>query len=149
MDGAFRGSYKHTIDSKGRVSLPARFREILHERGEMNFILTNFDLCLVAYPYDEWIKIEERIGSMSMMKKEVQSFQRFFLSGVVESQIDSQGRILIPSSLREHAKLEKDLVFVGLIRKIEIWNGERFAEDLNRTKENFENIRQALEDLGL
>ncbi len=122
----FRGRFEHIIDSKGRVSIPAKFRELIVEKYDDRLILTNFDRCLVAYPYEEWKVLEERVSSLSMVKKEVKSFQRFFISGATECPIDKLGRILIPPTLRDHAQLEKSVVFAGMLKKFEIWSKERW-----------------------
>ena len=145
----FRGRYEHTIDSKGRVSLPARFREVLKDKYDDQLIITNFDGCLVAYPDEEWRVIEEKVSSLSMVKKEVKSFQRFFISGATECSIDKQGRILIPSGLRKYAKLEKDIVFAGLTKKIEIWSKEMWEQEIVKVQEGFDDLSNPLAELGL
>jgi MraZ protein len=103
----------------------------------------------VAYPYEEWRVLEDKVGSLSMVKKEAKAFQRFFLSGAAECPIDKLGRILIPPTLRMYAQLEKDVVFAGLVKKFEIWSRERWAEEIVRSQENFEGISEALAELGL
>lgn len=145
----FRGRFEHTIDSKGRVSIPAKFREVLGEKYSDRLILTNFDRCLVVYPYEEWRVLEERVSSLSIVKKEVKSFQRFFISGAAECQIDKLGRILIPPTLRDYAKLERDVVFAGMLKNFEIWAKECFLEEIKRTEENFDGMGEALANLGL
>lgn len=145
----FRGRYEHTIDPKGRVSLPVKFRDILKERYDDRLVITNFDSCLVAYPYDEWTLLEEKVSSLSMLKKEVTSFQRFFISGATECSIDKQGRILIPPILREYAKLEKDIVFTGMIKKIEIWSKNIWEQVFAKAKDDFNQISEGLGDLGI
>ncbi len=92
----FRGRFEHTIDSKGRVSIPAKFRELLGEKYDDRLIITTgLDPCLVAYPFEEWLKMEEKVSSMSMVKKEVKAFQRVFISRAAECLIDKLGRVLI------------------------------------------------------
>jgi MraZ protein len=145
----FRGRFEHTIDSKGRVSIPVKFRELLTEKYDDRLILTNFDRCLVAYPYEEWRVLEDKVSSLSMVKKEVKSFQRFFISGAVECPIDKLGRILIPPTLRNYAQLGKDVVFAGMLKKFEIWGMERWLEEIKRSEEDFEGIGSALADLGI
>ena len=145
----FRGRVEHTIDAKGRVSIPSKFRELLTEKYDDRLILTNFDRCLVAYPYEEWMVLEEKVGSLSMVKKEVKAFQRFFISGAVECPIDKLGRILIPPTLREYAQLERSVVFAGMLKKFEIWGKERWLEEIKRTEENFEGVGESLAGLGL
>ncbi len=145
----FRGRFEYTIDPKGRVSIPVKFRELLAEKYEDRLILTNFDRCLVAYPYEEWRILEDKVSSLSMVKKEAKAFQRFFISGATECPIDKLGRILIPPTLRTYAQLEKNVVFAGLVKKFEIWSRERWAEEIGRSQENFEGISEALAELGL
>jgi MraZ protein len=145
----FRGRFEHTIDSKGRVSIPAKFRELLTERYDERLILTNFDRCLVAYPYDEWRVVEEKVGSLSMVKKEVRAFQRFFISGASECPIDKLGRILIPPTLRNYGQLERNVIFNGMLKKFEIWSKDRWQEEIKRSEENFEGMSEALADLGI
>ena len=145
----FRGRFEHTIDPKGRVSIPAKFRELLSEKYDDRIILTNFDRCLVAYPYEEWRSVEEKIGSLSMVKKEVKAFQRFFISGAAECPIDKLGRVLIPPTLRDYALLEKDVIFAGMGKMFELWSRERWAEEIKRAEENFEGMRESLASLGI
>ena len=145
----FRGRFEHTIDSKGRVSIPAKFRELLAGKYDDRLMITNFDRCLVAYPYDEWKLLEEKMSSLSMVKKEAKAFQRFFISGATECPIDKLGRILLPPTLRSYAQLEKDVVFAGMIKKFEIWSKERFLEEIQKAEENFEPMAETLAALGL
>jgi MraZ protein len=145
----FRGRFEHTIDGKGRVSIPAKFRELLVEKYDDRLILTNFDRCLVAYPFEEWQVLEEKVSSLSMIKKEVKAFQRFFISGAAEVPIDKLGRILVPPTLREYAHLERNVVFAGLGKKFELWSKERWQEEIKRSQEDFEGISEALAGLGI
>jgi MraZ protein len=145
----FRGRFEHTIDSKGRISIPAKFRELLAEKYDERVMITNFDRCLVAYPYEEWRSMEEKISSLSMVKKEAKAFQRFFVSAAVECPIDKLGRILIPPTLRSYAQLEKEVVFAGMVKKFEIWSKERFLEEIQKAEENFEGMGETLATLGL
>jgi MraZ protein len=137
------------VDSKGRVSIPAKFRELLAEKYDDRLILTNFDRCLVAYPYEEWRVLEERISSLSMVKKEVKAFQRFFISGATECPIDKLGRILVPPTLRDYAQLGRNVVFAGMLRKFEIWSKERWLEEIKRSEVDFEGMGEALSELGI
>jgi MraZ protein len=145
----FRGRFEYSIDSKGRVSIPAKFRELLADKYDDRLILTNFDRCLVAYPYEEWRVLEEKVSSLSMVKKETKAFQRFFISGATECPIDKLGRILVPTTLRAYAQLEKNVVFAGMLKKFEIWGKERWEEEISRSQENFEDISEALAELGI
>jgi MraZ protein len=145
----FRGRYEHTIDPKGRVSIPAKFRDVLGKKYDDRLFVTNFDGCLVAFPFEEWIHLEEKVSSLSMVKKEARSFLRFFYSSAVECTLDKQGRILIPQTLREYADLDKEVVLVGQLKKIEIWSKDRWSEQMIRAHENFDQISDVLSELGL
>ncbi len=145
----FRGRHEHTIDPKGRVSIPAKFREILIKKYDERLLVTNFDGCLVAYPYEEWLRLEEKASSLSMVKKETRSFMRFFYSSAIECILDKQGRILIPQTLREYADLEKDVILVGQLKKIEIWSKKRWNEEIVKAHEDFDHISEVLSELGL
>lgn len=145
----FRGRFEHTIDFKGRVSIPAKFRELLSEKYDDHIIMTNFDRCLVAFPYEEWRNVEDKISSLSMVKKEVKAFQRFFISGATECSIDKLGRVLIPPTLRDYALLEKNVIFAGMGKMFEIWSRERWTEEIKRAEENFEGMRESLASLGI
>ena len=115
----FMGEYNHTIDAKGRLIVPAKFREILGD----NFIVTKgLDGCLFVYPNDEWTRFEEKLKSLPLTNKNARQFTRFFLAGAAACEVDKQGRILLPQVLREFASLEKDVVLVGVASRIEIWS---------------------------
>ena len=146
----FRGRFEHTIDSKGRVSIPAKFRELLTEKYDERLIVTNFDRCLLAFPFEEWTVFEkERASQLSMVKNEAKAFLRFFISGATECPIDKLGRILIPPTLRDYAHLGKDVVFVGLLNRFEIWSRESWIEEFQRSKESFDQMSDTLAGLGL
>ena len=118
----FMGEYNHTIDAKGRLIVPAKFREILGD----NFIVTKgLDGCLFVYPNDEWTRFEEKLKSLPLTNKNARQFTRFFLAGAAACEVDKQGRILLPQVLREFASLEKDVVLVGVASRIEIWSRNR------------------------
>src|SRR5512139_2981504 len=145
----FRGRYEHTIDSKGRISIPSRFREVLSEKYDDRLVITNFDQCLVAFPYEEWSSLEQKVASLSLLKKEVKTFLRFFYSSAMDCSIDKQGRLLIPPTLRDYAVLQKDVVLVGEGKKIEIWAKERWNDVVKKAQEDFDQIGDTLSGLGL
>lgn len=152
MDGVamFIGRFRHNIDSKGRVSIPVKFREALQGRFEECLIVTiDFDGCLAAYPKEEWQAIAEKARILPMMQKEVKDFMRFFYSGAVECPLDGQGRILISPELREYARFNKEVVFIGMFNKIEIWDISRWREKEKAASKNLEKIGEALASLGL
>lgn len=145
----FRGRVEHTIDSKGRLSIPSRFRDVLTEKYSETLVVTNFDRCLVAYPPEEWEALERRASALPQLKREVKAFQRYFISGATECPLDRQGRILIPPSLRTYAALERDVVLVGMLKKVEIWSKERWEEVFHQSQKNFEEISDVLAELGI
>lgn len=143
----FQGRFVHNIDTKGRVSIPVKFREIIAERYENKLILTNdFDKCIVAYPPDEWEMIIEKVKALPM-KKEVKIFQRYFISAAMEGEIDRQGRILIPPTLRNHAGLNKEVCLAGLGNWIEIWDRKEWEKAM--MLEDKDRVREVLAELGI
>lgn len=145
--GMFRGSFEHSVDSKGRVSVPSKFRDILSDRYDGRLVLAlDYDQCLTVYPLEEWEKLEEKIRNLPMMQKEVKDFMRFFFSSATECELDKQGRILMPPQLRERAGINKTVVVVGIINKIEIWDEKAWAA---RSTQNGDKIGEVLASLGL
>jgi MraZ protein len=145
----FRGRFEHTIDGKGRLSIPSKFREILSARGENELILTDFDSCLTAYPRDEWRGLEEKMKNLSMIQKDVRNFLRLFYSSATEAPLDPQGRILIPPQMRERAKLDREVVLLGLLNKIEIWDKKSWQEFIANSTDTFEEVASKLVELGI
>lgn len=126
-ESVFRGRYEHTIDGKGRTSLPARFREVLSGQGESRLIVTTgLEPCLVAYPLREWEAFEERLSRLPSFDASVAMLKRIYVSGAIECDIDKLGRLLLPSSLREHAGITRDLLWAGMGKNVEIWDKSRF-----------------------
>ena len=141
----FMGEYNHTIDAKGRLIVPAKFREILGD----NFIVTKgLDGCLFVYPNDEWTRFEEKLKSLPLTNKNARQFTRFFLAGAAACGVDKQGRILLPQVLREFASLEKDVVLVGVASRIEIWSRERWDESMNTYDGDMDEVAENMESLG-
>lgn len=145
----FRGRSNHLIDSKGRVSVPARFRDLIKTNGDPRLIVTNSDLCLAVYTYKEWQEIEEKVGQLSVVDRDIRSYKRFFISGACECSLDSQSRILIPPMLREHAGLEKEVILAGQLKYFEIWDKVKFEEELAKSKQNLPVLEDKLASLGL
>jgi MraZ protein len=131
----FRGRFFHVMDDKGRITIPPRYREILQGRQEQYLIVTNLDGYLIAFPQSEWEGIEQRLSQRSDLRKDLRSFQRFFVSGASECSLDRQGRILLPPNLREYANLDKDVVLAGAVRCFEIWDRKVWDQEMARIAE--------------
>jgi MraZ protein len=123
----FMGEFDHSIDAKGRIIIPSKFREDL---GDLFYITLGLDGCLFAYPKKEWLSFVEELNKLPGTL-EARRLQRYFMAKAAECEIDKQGRILIPAKLRESAGLDKDIVFVGVLNKIEIWSKERWENNNN------------------
>jgi MraZ protein len=149
----FRGQYAHAIDDKGRTSVPSRFRDILAAQGESRIVLTaGVDPCLVAYPMKEWMAFEERLSQLPRFDPSVAMIRRLYVSGAVEIELDKVGRLLIPTTLRATAGLEREALWAGMGKHLELWSRERF--DQLRTQVlgdavQMREIAQRLGELGL
>ena len=138
------GEYNHTIDAKGRLIIPAKFRETLGEE----FILTRgLDGCLSIYPMDEWKSFEEKLKALPLTDKNARAFLRFFVAGATSCELDRQGRILVPSTLREFAGLEKEVVLTGSLTRIEIWSKEKWLENSNY--DDMDSIAASMQKMGI
>jgi MraZ protein len=122
----FTGSYFHTMDNKGRVSIPARYREILKDRKDKNLILTNWEGYVLAFPQSGWNTFEEELAKKPMLDPRFRPLQRLLISGAEEATLDRQGRILVSQNLRDYAKLSREVCLVGAIRCFEIWDRQTF-----------------------
>ena len=140
----FMGEYNHTIDAKGRLIIPAKFRELLGEE----FVLTKgLDGCLSVYPMDEWKAFEEKLRALPLTNKNARTFSRFFVAGATMCELDKQGRILVPQALREFAGLEKEVVITGNLNKVEIWSREKWSE--NCCYDDMESIAEGMQKMGI
>jgi MraZ protein len=145
----FRGRSTHFIDPKGRVSIPTRFRDLLKTNGDPRLIVTNWEQCLAAFPLREWEEVETKMGQLSLVDRDIRSFKRFFFSGACECSLDSQGRILIPPTLRDYANLKKEVILAGQLKYFEIWEKTRFEEELAKSINNLSVLEDKLASLGL
>ena len=142
----FMGEYQHNIDVKGRMIVPAKFREGLGE----SFVLTRgLDKCLFADPIEEWKILEERLKKLPLTRRDARSFTRFFFSGAVECEVDKQGRINIPQTLRNYSKLEKECVVIGVSSRIEVWSKEIWEDYFTESEESFAEIAENLMDFDI
>ncbi|PIR25684.1 MAG: division/cell wall cluster transcriptional repressor MraZ [Deltaproteobacteria bacterium CG_4_10_14_0_2_um_filter_43_8] len=145
----FRGRFRHTIDEKGRLSIPSKFREILNTNYDERLIVTNFDGCLWGYPVSEWQALEQKVSALPQFLEEVKALQRVFISAAVECPLDKSGRILLPPELRQYAGIEKELVIVGMTKRIELWSAEKWEEVFHKAQNTLEGLGLKLADLGL
>lgn len=147
----FRGKYEHTVTNTGRVSIPSKFREVCRDKySEESFVITNFDRCLVAYPLKEWNEIEKKISTLPQFRQDVISFMRYLMGGAVDCHLDGQGRVLIPQLLRNNAKINKEVVMIGMLKKIEIWAKEVWEQEESISSyEQFKKSREILAEHGL
>jgi len=140
----FMSEYNHTIDTKGRLIIPAKFREQL---GDEFVVTKGMDGCLFVFTNDDWSVFEAKLTSLPLTSKPARQFARHFLSGAADVELDKQGRILLPASLRTHAKLEKDVVLVGVGSRIEIWSKAAWDEESDNT--DIDELTLEMDKLGL
>lgn len=145
----FRGRFEFSIDPKGRLSIPAKFRQIIEQRHEGKVFVANLPKCLVAYTPEEWEAVEARASRLPAFNPKVQAYQRLFISSAVECGVDGQGRILVPPSLRSQAALERQVVIAGLLDRFEIWSRQRWDEEMAEAMKNFDQISEDLAGLGI
>ncbi|MFA5523581.1 MAG: division/cell wall cluster transcriptional repressor MraZ [Tissierellales bacterium] len=142
----FIGEYQHSLDIKGRLIVPAKFRDDL---GDVFIITKGLDNCLFVYPKDEWKVLEEKLKLLPLTRKDARAFVRFFFSGATECELDKQGRILIPGNLREHCRIEKDAVVIGVSNRVEIWSKEEWNLYNDDEDLSYESIAEKMAELGI
>lgn len=140
----FMGEYNHSIDTKGRLIIPSRFRE---ELGDDFVVTRGLDYCLFVFPNSEWLAFEEKLKALPLTNKSARQFARFFVAGATPCELDKQGRILLPQTLRGFAGLEKDVVFTGMLNHIEIWSKDQWLK--NSDFSNMDDIAEQMTELGL
>jgi MraZ protein len=141
----FYGEYEHTIDKKGRIIIPSRFREFLKEYDIEKFYVTRgLDKCLFMFTEDEWKSQESKFRTMPFTKSESRKFNRLYFSGAVQLECDKQGRILLPKYLKDFCDIKRDVVIIGVSNRIEIWAREAWQEYYKSSKSSFEEIAENL-----
>ena len=145
-DLMFLGEYRHTIDNKGRLIIPARFRELL---GEKFVITKGLDNCLFVYPEAEWGRIAMKLQDLPFTREDARAFTRLFLAGACESEVDGQGRTLLPLNLRHFAGMSKDVCLIGVGSRFEIWDMDRWGNYTQRSEREFGDIANKMADLGI
>ena len=140
----FRGEFSHSVDTKGRLIVPVKFRDVL---GEGFVVTKGLDGCLFVYPDAEWKNIEEKFEKVPLTTKDARKFSRFFFGSAADCEIDKQGRILLPASLREYAGIQKEVVMVGVLNRIEIWSKDRWGEE--NEFDDMDQIAEHMAELGV
>ncbi len=140
----FMGEYNHTVDEKGRLIIPVKYRE---ELGNEFVVTKGLDGCLFAYGLGEWQVLEEKLRALPLTNKDARAFARFMLAGAASVEIDKQGRILLPQVLRNFAGIEKEVVLIGVASRIEIWNKTKWEE--SSIDDNVEELAEKMENLGI
>ena len=139
------GEYQHSLDAKNRMIVPSKLREDL---GNKFVITKGLDGCLYIYPTDEWVKLQEKLKTLPLTNKDARAFVRFFFAGASEVEIDKQGRGLIPQNLKEYAGIEKEIVSIGVLSRVEIWSKEKWNE-YNNSNIDYEKIAEKMNELGI
>jgi MraZ protein len=146
----FRGQFLHSFDAKGRVSLPARFRDTIAAAGDQRIVIlpSPFDPCLRIYPLAAWERYELKVAALSSVDPKVMRFRRL-LSAAADCEIDRVGRVLVSATMREHAHLEKEAFCVGMGEFLEMWSKPSFDQSLEMNADEMRELRVAMEQLGL
>lgn len=144
--GMFIGEFNHSIDSKGRINIPSKFREKL---GEIFYLTKGLDNCLFIFPESEWKVFEDKLKTLPLTKKEARAFVRLFFAGATEVSFDKQGRITIPQTLREHGKIQKDAVVIGVGTRIEVWASDIWEDYNDPENISYDEIAEHMADLGI
>jgi MraZ protein len=142
----FIGEYQHSIDPKGRVIMPSKFRDGL---GEKFIVTKGLDECLFAYSAEEWGNIEAKLKTLPFTDKDVRAFVRFFFAGAAECEMDKQGRILIPQNLRDHAHLDKDIYVIGVSSRVELWDKNKWENYSGDENVGADEIAKKMSELGI
>lgn len=142
---SFKGSYAYSVDSKGRINIPAKLRKNVSPAANDTFIITRgYEQCLFVYPLDEWNKLEESIRGLSATNSRHRFFTRTLLEKATESQLDGQSRITIPRELLQLASIESEVLIIGVLERIELWNPNVYKEYLKSQAESYENVAQTV-----
>ncbi len=141
--GTLKGEHQYALDEKGRVVLPPKFRRVL---GDQVVVTRGFDPCISVYSPAEWAKVEEAVRRLPTRNRDV---LRYLLAGAVDVEVDRQGRITLPAHLRQHARIERDLVVVGLVSRLEIWSRAEWLSYLERAQQSAPQIAEGIEELSI
>ncbi len=142
---SFKGSYSYSVDSKGRINIPARLRKYVSTEANDTFVITRgFEQCLFVYPLDEWNRLEQSIRALSSSNPKDRYFTRTLLQIATESQLDGQARITVPKELLQFAGIETEVLIIGVFERIELWNPKVYQKYLESQPDSYENIAQAV-----
>jgi len=145
----FYGEYRHSIDNKGRLIIPSKFRETLKESYIDKFVVTRgLEKCLFVFTINEWTQLQSKIKNLSLMKANARSFSRILFSGAYEAICDKQGRIMLPQHLIDYGKIKKEVVVVGVSTRFEIWSVDSWNKFVTESLDNYETIAEELVDKG-
>ena len=145
----FTGWSLHTMDEKGRLAIPARFRGLLKSMGATSVVVTTLDKCLVCYPPSQWQALADKISRLPPLDPRVRAFKHAFISGASECEFDRQGRILLPLSLREEAGLRDQVMVVGMQQSFELWDKARWEEHRAQILANFDELSAMISEMGV
>ncbi len=140
------GEYEHSLDEKGRLIMPAKLKDDI---GEKFVITKGLDGCLFVYSQKEWKLFEDKLRTFPLTNKDARALMRFFLAGAIQAEIDKQGRFLITSNLREFAELEKEIIIIGVLTKIEIWSKEKWIKYSKKENKTADEIAEKMSNLGI
>lgn len=142
----FIGEYNHSVDQKGRLAIPAKFRILLKEGA---VVAKGLDNCLVIYPKDVWTDLGKKLAKMPINQANSRSFARFMLAGAMEVAFDNQGRVMLPEYLRKFAEIKKSVIIAGLYDRLEVWDEDKWSSYRSKSEENSNEIAEALGELGI
>ncbi len=140
---SFKGSYEYSVDSKGRINIPAKLKKYVSPEANDTFVITRgFERCLFVYPLDEWNTLEQSVRKLTSSQSKHRFFERVLLRWAAESQLDAQSRITIPKELLQFAGIENAVLIIGVLERIEIWNPQVYQEYLKTQDETYEEVAQ-------
>jgi MraZ protein len=142
----FLGEFQHSLDSKGRIILPAKFRDAL---ADGLVITKGMEKCLFIFSRSEWPHLEDKVQSLPLTKRDARKFSRFFFAGAMKEVLDKQGRVLIPENLRKYAELNRDVVIIGVSNRLEVWSKENWEVYLEEAESSYVEVAEEMTDLGL
>ena len=144
----FRGQFIHKISKTGRISVPSKFRDNLKKKYRTNFlILSTFENSIMCYPLPEWDKLEDKLSRLPQFKKETVEFERYLIGNAHECEIDTEGRIMIPSILRKDFNINNSAVFVGMLSRFEIWSEKVWKKSLVSSFKKFQKSREVIDEI--